>query len=422
MKLSPAICNQQPAICNSPLVITAIIFIATYAVVAIGRAPGLRIDRTGAAIVGAVLMVVTGSIAFDEAVRAVDFRTLVLLFGMMIVVAHLRLAGAFAVLVRFVTTRTAHPAALVVALIFTAGALSALFVNDTVCLAFTPLVIDIAQARGHRPLPYLLALATASNIGSSATITGNPQNMLVGSLSQIPFRTFASSLAPVALAGLAVDAVIVWLVFRRELRQTTADAATGREIRANRPLLIKSLLVAGGVVAGFLAGFDVAIVAAAGAAALLVTRRVAPRKIYSAIDWDLLVLFVGLFVVVGAVEQAGIDRRIFEILQPFGMQTIAGLSATTALLSNAVSNVPAVMLLTRLVPKLPDPHRAWLALAMSSTLAGNLTIVGSIANLIVVEGARRRGVTISFGEYARIGVPVTVVTIAVGVFWLMAIG
>ena len=398
--------------------ITAIIFIATYGIVAIGRAPGLRIDRTGAAIVGAILMVVTGSIGFDEAVRAVDFRTLVLLFGTMIVVAHLRLAGAFAALVRFVTIRVTHPAALVVALIVTAGSLSALFVNDTICLAFTPVVLDIATARGHRPLPYLLALATASNIGSSATITGNPQNMLIGSLSHIPFRTFAASLAPVAVTGLALDALIIWLIFRRELQTTMADAAPMHDIRPHWPLLIKSLLVASGVLAGFLAGFDIAIVAAAGAAALLVTRRVAPRKIYAAIDWDLLVLFVGLFVVVGAVERTGLDRRIFGVLEPLGMQTAGGLSATAAVLSNAVSNVPAVMLLTRLVPKLPDPQRAWLILAMSSTLAGNLTILGSIANLIVVEGARRRGVTVSFGEYTRIGIPVTVATIAWGLYWL----
>ncbi len=393
--------------------LTAAIFIATYAVVAEGRAPGLRIDRTGAAIIGAILMVVTGAIGFDEAVAAVDFRTLVLLFGMMVLVAHLRLAGAFAWLVGFVTTNVAHPAWMLVALIGAAGGLSALFVNDTICLVFTPVVLELASARGHRPLPYLLALATASNIGSVATITGNPQNMLIGSVSRIPFRAFTATLAPVAIAGLAVDALLLWMLFRRELHVTTADHAAAAHIHTQRPLLIKSLIVAAGVLVGFLAGVDTAIVAAAGAAALLV-----PRKIYSAIDWDLLVLFVGLFVVVGAAERAGLDRRIFEILAPFGMQTMGGLAAAAAVLSNVVSNVPAVMLFTRLVPRLPDPTRAWLTLAMASTFAGNLTIVGSIANLIVVEGARRRGVDVRFGEYARVGVPLTVATIAIGVWWL----
>ena len=402
--------------------ITALIFLSTYAIVAAGRAPGLRIDRTGAALVGAILMVATGSIGFDDAVRAVDFRTLVLLFGMMIVVAHLRLAGGLAAFVRMVTTKVTHPAALLVALIVTAGGLSAVFVNDTICLVFTPVVVDIAAARGHRPLPYLLALATASNIGSSATITGNPQNMLIGSMSQIPFASFAASLGPVAAAGLAIDAVVIWIIFRRELQPTSAEAVQLPRIRPHWPLLIKALLVAAGVLAGFLAGFDIAVVAAAGAAALLVTRRVEPRKIYGAIDWDLLVLFIGLFVVVGAVERTGLDARIFELLRPLGTHTVAGLSATAAALSNIVSNVPAVMLFTHLIPRLPDPHRGWLVLAMSSTLAGNLTIVGSIANLIVVEGARRRGVTVTFGEYLRVGLPVTLATIAVGVWWLAAGG
>ena len=378
----------------------------------------LRIDRTGAAIIGAILMVVTGAIGFDEAVRAVDYRTLVLLFGMMILVAHLRLAGAFAALAGVVSRRATHPAALLVAIVGTVGVLSALFVNDTICLIFTPVVLDVAAARRHRPLPYLLALATASNIGSVATMAGNPQNMLVGTISGLSFRAFAAALAPVALAGLAIDAAVIWFVFRGELYATSADDVPLPRIRCDRPLLVKSLIVASGVLVGFLAGYDTAMVAAAGAAVLLVTRRVAPRKIYAAIDWDLLMLFVGLFVVVGAVERAGIDRRIFEMLRPLGMETVAGLSATAAVLSNAVSNVPAVMLLTRLVPALPDPRRAWLTLAMASTLAGNLTILGSIANLIVVEGARRRGVIVRFSEYARVGVPITIATLAFGVWWL----
>jgi Na+/H+ antiporter NhaD/arsenite permease-like protein len=172
------------------------------------------------------------------------------------------------------------------------------------------------------------------------------------------------------------------------------------------------------VVVGFLAGYDTAIVAAAGAAALLVTRRVRPRKVYAAIDWDLLMLFAGLFVVVGAGEQAGLDRRLLEWLAPLGVATNSGLSAMTAVISNAISNVPAVMLFKSVVPHLPDPRTSWLAVAMSSTLAGNLTVSGSIANLIVIESARRRGFKIGFFEYLRVGVPLTVLTLAFGVWWL----
>jgi len=399
-------------------VLTALIFVGTYAIVATGRAPWLRLDRTGAAIVGAVLMVVTGAIGFSEAVSAVDFRTIVLLFSMMIIVAHLRLAGGLAAFARLISTRVGHPAALIVALVFGAGILSALFINDTVCLVFTPIVLDVAAARRHRPLPYLLALATASNIGSAATITGNPQNILIGSLSGISFARFATAVGPVAILGLAVDAALIWLVFRRELHTTTTDPAALRAIRPHRPLLIKTLVVAAAVLAGFLAGYNTALVAVAGAAALLVTRRVRPRKVYAAIDWDLLMLFIGLFVIVSAGERAGFDRRMFDLLKPLGVATVSGLSATAAILSNVISNVPAVMLFTKIVPRLPNPGQAWLALAMSSTLAGNLTILGSIANLIVVEGARRRGHIVTFWEYARVGVPLSLITIAIGVLWL----
>jgi Na+/H+ antiporter NhaD/arsenite permease-like protein len=399
--------------------ITFLIFFTTYVVVAIGRAPGLRVDRTGAAIIGAILMVVTGAIGFDDAVRAVDFRTIVLLFGMMVLVAHLRLAGGFAALARFVSTRVTHPLALLVAVVVTTGLLSALFVNDTICLVFTPIVLDIAESRRHRPVPYLLALATASNIGSVATMTGNPQNMLIGSVSGLSFRAFSAALLPIALVGLVIDALVIWIVFRRDLQELSV-AATLPPVGfpPHGPMLVKAVVVAVGMLIGFLSGYDAAIVAAAGAGVLLVTRRVSPKKIYASVDWDLLMLFAGLFVVVGAAARAGIDRRVFSVLAPLGLQTVAGLSATAAILANAVSNVPSVMLFTKLVPALPDPHRAWLVLAMSSTLAGNLTILGSIANLIVVEGARRRGYTIGFWEYMRVGAPLTLATLAFGIWWL----
>ena len=363
-------------------------------------------------------MIVAGAITFDQAVRAVDFRTLALLFGMMVVVAHIRIAGGIAALARAVAAHASHPAVLLMAIVAAAGVLSALFVNDTVCLVFTPLVVDVARVRGHRATPYLLALATGSNIGSVATITGNPQNMLIGSLSHIPFATFAARLAPVAAVGFIVDAAIVWAVYRRELHATVSEGAEPPSFSVDRRLLLKSGIVSTAMLAAFLVGYEPAIVAVAGAAVLLVTTRVSPRTIYAAIDWELLMLFVGLFVVVGAAEQAGIAERLFELLRPIGVGTVAGLTATAGVLSNVVSNVPAVMLLAHAVPSLPNPARAWLTLAMASTLAGNLTVLGSIANLIVVEGARRRGVSISFAEYARVGVPITVITLAIGAWWL----
>ncbi len=398
--------------------LTAVIFVATYAVVAAGRMPGVRIDRTGAAIIGAILMVVTGAIGLDDAVRSVDVRTLVLLFSMMVIVAHLRLAGGLAALARVVSVRVSDPFMLLLTLVFVSGWLSALFVNDTICLVFTPIVIDVVTARRLPPLPYLLALATASNIGSAATITGNPQNILIGSVSGISFRHFLAVLGPVSLVGMLVTVAMIWFFFRRTLTARQAPAAVVRPRPVHRVLLWKTSIVTAGVVGGFFAGWDSAIVAAAGAGALMIAGHIRPRKVYAAIDWELLMLFVGLFVVVGAGTRAGLDERMFAVLRPLGIATVAGLSATTAVLANVISNVPAVLLLARVVPQLPDPETSWLALAMSSTLAGNLTILGSIANLIVVEGARRRGVTISFWEYAKLGIPLSVITILVGVVWL----
>jgi Na+/H+ antiporter NhaD/arsenite permease-like protein len=337
---------------------------------------------------------------------------------MMIIVAHLRLSGGLAAIARTAGGRVSNPAALLVVLVVGSGILSALFVNDTICLVFTPLVIAITRQRRLPPVPYLLAVATGSNIGSAATMTGNPQNILIGSLSGLPFTTFVAVIGPVALFGLAIDALLLWTMFRGQLRVPVGLPRAHVAVRVHRSLLIKTAAVIAFVVAGFLAGYDTALVAAAGAAALLITRRVRPRKVYAAIDWDLLMLFSGLFVIVAAGERAGFDERLFEWLAPLGVRTIAGLSATAAIVGNAISNVPAVMLLARVVPQLPDPQTSWLALAMSSTLSGNLTILGSIANLIVVEGARRRGVTITFTDYAKLGVPLTILTVAAGVWWL----
>jgi Na+/H+ antiporter NhaD/arsenite permease-like protein len=400
-------------------VVAGAILALTYLVIAIGRAPGLRIDRTGAAIIGAALMVATGVISLDEAYQHVDFRTLVLLFGMMVVIAHLRMARFFTAVVRWVATRIHDPRLLLIAVVFVSGILSALFVNDTICLIFTPVLIELAGARGHRPLPYLLALATSSNIGSVATITGNPQNMLIASVSHLGYVPFLEALGPVALFGLALDAAVLTLMFRADLRPGPTEYAGRGPRPLHRAMMIKALAVSLGVMAALLMGKDPALVAAIGAAVLLITRRVHPQKVYRSIDWDLLVLFVGLFVVIGGVERVGLASRLFDLLAPVGLHTIAGLSLVTAILSNVISNVPAVMLLSKLVPHLPDPSSAWLTLAMASTLAGNLTLVGSIANLIVLEGARRHDIEITFWQYAKVGLPVTVATILFGVWWVM---
>jgi Na+/H+ antiporter NhaD/arsenite permease-like protein len=372
--------------------------------------------------------------SFDDAVGAVDFATILLLLGMMIVVAFLRRAGFFDVLAHRALDRVSGPHGMLAATMLLSGVLSALLVNDVVCLALTPLVLRLTRHLKLDPRPHLIGLAVASNIGSTATLTGNPQNMIIGGLSHISYLRFAAKLAPIAVIGLVVAFAVTVLVFRKALRpagpsaedkaRESAAPADGNPEprpmrRAHAWLLGKSLVVTLAAVGLFFAGAPMALVAL-GAAAVLLLGRVAPNKIYRQIDWGLLVMFAGLFVVVKAFEVHVIDRWGLDGWTGLQRDPIGLLSVVSAVLSNLVSNVPAVLLFKPLIAPMPAElqETAWLALAMSSTLAGNLTVLGSVANLIVVEIARKEGVTIGLMDYCRVGVPVTLLTLALGVAWL----
>ena len=392
-----------------------IIFAATYLVVAIGRLPGFRVDRTGAAIIGGALMIAFNVLTVKEAYAAVDYDTIILLFGMMIVVANLRLSGFFTLVSERVLEHARRPLLLLAAITVVAGAFSAFFVNDTMCLVLTPLVLEVTGRLRRNPIPYLLAVAMGANVGSTATITGNPQNMMIGSFSGIHYRAFAAALTPVAAASLLVVIAAIALIYRSEFRRTPELAIEPRRVRVDRMLLMKSLAIAAVMVAFFFLGWPVAKVALIAGAVLLLTRRVKPEKIYRQIDWSLLVLFIGLFIVVAGAEKS--SGALLQDASRFPLQQTGVLTAVAAVLSNLLSNVPAVLVLKPLIERLANPGHAWLTLAMASTLAGNLTILGSVANLIVVERARRE-VHISFREYAKAGIPVTVVTLAIGAWML----
>jgi Na+/H+ antiporter NhaD/arsenite permease-like protein len=396
------------------LLTAAAIFLLTYLVLAIGRLPGFRVDRTGAAIIGAALMIATNSLTIQQAYAAIDYQTIMLLFGMMIVVANLRLSGFFTLVSAWVVEHAHRPIVLLSAIVFVSGFFSAFFVNDTMCLVLTPLVLDITCRLRRNPVPYLLAVAMAANIGSVATITGNPQNMMIGSFSGIGYRAFAAALAPIAAAGLLALIALLCFVYRREFREETAMATEHRPVAVDRAQLWKSLLVSAAMIAFFFAGWPVAEVALGAGALLLISRRVGPETIYHEIDWPLLVMFIGLFIVVAGVERTPLSADLLATAARFRLERTAVLSAWAAALSNIVSNVPAVLIFKPVVAHLPDPRHAWLVLAMSSTLAGNLTVLGSVANLIVVERARREA-DISFWEYAKLGIPVTLVTLVIGV-------
>ena len=391
----------------------------TYLGLALGRLPLFRVDRTGVAIIGGAIVVVTGLLPWDRAVAAVDAHTLVLLFGMMIVAAYLRLSGFFR-LVTYAAVRRAHtPVGLLGLIIVAAGVLSALFVNDVVCLVMAPIVLDLVRRLQLPPAPYLIALATAANVGSVATLTGNPQNMLVGSFSGISYRAFLLREAPVALIGLALVFAVIWVAYRRRLPPALPAEPLDERGAVHRALMIKTVAAVSVMLVAFLGGVPIALVAIGGAAYCLLTRRVNPDKVYREIDWGLLVLFTGLFVVIGGVEASGLAGEILGGAAAAGLYRPAVLTVATAVLSNLVSNVPAVLLFKTVIPTFGEPARAWLLLAMASTLAGNLTILGSVANLIVVEQARGAGVQIGFLEYSRVGVPITVLTLLVG--WLLLI-
>jgi Na+/H+ antiporter NhaD/arsenite permease-like protein len=395
------------------------IFAATYLVLAIGKLPGYHLDRAGAALLGASLMVWLGVLTLDEAYGAIDFDTVALLLGMMIVVANLRLSGFFRLLSEWAVRRARHPLPLLAAIVLIAGSLSAFLVNDTICLALTPLVLGVVVRLKRDPVPYLLAVAMASNVGSTATITGNPQNMIVGSLSRIHYANFAAALSPVALVGLMLTVALIALIYRREFLSREGFAVeVEKPIRFHRPIIVKSLLVTVVMIALFFAGQPVAKVAILGGAFMLFTRRIKAHKVYREIDWPMLVMFVGLFVVVAGFEKIMLTPGVIAAVARQHLDSVGVLSAVTAALSNLVSNVPAVLVLKPFVATMNDPQRSWLVIAMASTLAGNFTIVGSVANLIVVQRAQGAGITVGFWAYFKVGAPLTLLTILFGVYWL----
>jgi Na+/H+ antiporter NhaD/arsenite permease-like protein len=410
--------------------LTWVIFVLTYAGLALGKAPGLRMDRASIAFVGATLMLVTGVLSLEKAVSpdSIDFKTLFLLFGMMIVVGVLRLSGFFERVISLALRRISTPKGLLAVTIGLSGGLSAFLINDVVCVALTPLVLHLARRMKFDPIPHLIGLATAANIGSTGTITGNPQNIYIGAHSGISYLRFAARLLPVALLGLGLTYVVVCLVYSSRLtprKQETSekDEAVNEEglphSRAHARLQVKAVAVTVAAVVLFFTGLPLELVAL-GAAAVVLLDRIKPAKVYQQVDWSLLVMFTGLFIVVHAfqvnvVKGWGIDSWQWLLSRPVDL-----LSVVSAGLSNLVSNVPAVLLLEPVAVEISKttPETAWLALAMSSTFAGNLTVLGSVANLIVVEIAGREGVKISFWEYCKVGFPLTILTLVMGIAWL----
>lgn len=393
------------------MIISAIILIIVLVIFTLGKSPVFRVDRAGAAIIGATMTIVFGVLTFDQAARAVDYRTIILLFAMMLISSYLNIIGIFDHLGHYALNRLKTSKGLLGVVIAISGLLSAFLINDIVCLLFTPIVISVCRRAKIQPIPFLLAVALSSNIGSAATLIGNPQNILIGSLSQLPFAWYFLLALPISMMGLFFTYVVLVKVYAQELSQPLILSSVQEKAKPiHRFLLLKGIVVLSGVLLGFLLGLEPAIVASLGATLLLITRRLKPNKVYEGIDFNLLVIFIGLFVIVGGVEQSGLFNKLLGGVKATNFQVFTVL---TVLLSNIVSNIPAVMLLKFIIPTV---HSSiwWANMALFSTLAGNLTITGSIANLIVAELAKKNGITIRFFDYLRIGFPVTIVLVMVG--------
>jgi Na+/H+ antiporter NhaD/arsenite permease-like protein len=393
-----------------------LIFLGVYLGMILGGLPWLRLDRTGIALLGAIAIVGLGELTVEQAAQGIHLPTILLLFSFMVLSAQMRLGGFYAAVTRRIAALPLAPAALLGVVIAVAGALSAVFSNDVVCLAVAPVLVHACLARRLDPVPFLLALACASNIGSAATLIGNPQNMLIGEVLKLPFAAYARDALPPVLLSL----LLLWALLARSVR----PAAPGQRPLADddapafdRWQTAKGLTVAAVLMGVFLfTDWPRDVAALVGAGVLLLSQRFHSSEVMGLIDWELLILFMGLFVVNHALQHTGVTAQTVAWLQAQGLSLgePGPLFAGTLLLSNLVSNVPAVMLL---LPVAEGPQ-AGLTLALVSTLAGNLLIVGSIANIIVVDAARRQGVIIDWRRHARTGIPVTLLTLALTAGWL----
>jgi Na+/H+ antiporter NhaD/arsenite permease-like protein len=405
------------------------VFAVVYLGMFLGGLPRLKLDRSGVALLGAIAVIALAGLPVEDAARSIDLPTIVLLFAFMVVSAQMRLGGFYGAVTRQVAAMPLSRNGLLAALIVVAGALSAVFSNDVVCLAMTPVVARLCLQRGLNPLPFLIGLACAANIGSAATLIGNPQNMLIGSVLQLSFGGYVRQALPPVAIGLVL--LWLWLAYGPGARTASAPrvaaaspAAAVSEAPPEEPPFdrwqtAKGLLVAAALMGIFLfTDWPRDVAALVGAGLLLLSRRLHSSHVLGLVDWPLLILFMGLFVVNHAFETTGLAAQAVAWLGTQGVHLAdpGPLLVVGVVLSNLVSNVPAVMLL---LPHLGGSgETAGAMLALVTTFAGNLLLVGSIANLIVADLARQQGIVIDWKRHAVTGIPVTLATLAVVWGWM----
>lgn len=404
--------------------LATVIFAMTYVLVSLGENSPRKLDRPTAALLGAVLMVMTGSLTRAEASAALDFSTLAVLFGMMVLLAVLMQSGLPTWLALKALSRCRNPHMLLALIVFTSGIASAVMLNDTVCLLATPLLLEITAQAEVPATPFLIALATSANIGSAMTLTGNPQNIIIGHASGWGWSAFALRMMPIGLICLVVNWLMLELLYRKSLALAARrwQPSATPKVEVQHTLALKSVCVFSGLTIAFLAGAAMDVAAVTAATVLLVWANRPPRKALEAVDWSLLLFFAGLFVVVEGFVKA--DRNLLNTwANDLGTQvrlaSVVQISVAALIGCNLFSNVPFVIMVSHWVTQMSNPKFVWLLLALTSTFSGNLTLFGSVANVIVVQGAQQRA-PLRFTDFLRAGVPITLITTAVGVLLLWA--
>ena len=395
--------------------IAVTVFIVSYVGIAIGTIPGLAIDRTGIALLGAIAMIASGVLTTREAINSMDFSTILLLYSLMVISSQFRLGGFYTHIALKITRMMNNPRRFLFTLMAASTFLSAILTNDVICLAFTPVLAVSLLRVGYNPLPFLIGLAVSSNIGSAVTIIGNPQNMLIGQIGKLDFGHFFIWCLPPSILSLLGAFVIITLLYHKKFHGEPSPDVLPQNVwpEFNRHQSTKGVIAVFVLVALFFTSIPREISAIVIAGVLLCSRSMTTRMILDLVDWHLITLFCALFILIQGIQSADIFTSLMNIMNDFGITvhepyTLTGISV---ILSNLVSNVPATMLLTRFLEQ--SNHLQWYVLALSSTFAGNLIIIGSIANLITFEQAKQYGIKIGFVEHARVGIPITLFSLIV---------
>jgi Na+/H+ antiporter NhaD/arsenite permease-like protein len=405
--------------------LTLLIFVVAYAAIAVGKVPGLRVDRTGAALLGAIALIVTEQLTPQAAWASVNFSTVALLFGLMVVSASFVVAGFYDWATLRIASLAVGPTTLLAILIGISALLSALLTNDVVVLAMTPLLVQITLARGLNPVPFLLGLCFAANAGSAGTLIGSPQNIIIGDGLGVSFTRFLQAAGLPSLLSVPVVWGILVLIYRGDWILTAKDrprpVAPRPAAQLDRWETAKAAIVTAAVIVAFVATpVPHALIALAAAGVLLLNRRIASSDILKYIDGDLLLLLFCLFVMNHALAQTGVPSELLADLRATGLdlQQPVPLLLVMSVLSNVVGNNPAAMLMLPYVDR-ARPDLVVAAMALGTGFASNLYVSASLAGIIVSEAARRYGVTISFAEFVRAGAPVSLACLAIAVAWVL---